>query len=183
MTHHTIPWPDVALVENARWPVAKPRLSVLIPFKGDDPSRLLIALAREAVDAEIIVLDDGSRDEALAQRVGDTVTGLPLPARLVRLTANEGRAKGRNRLARHARGQCLTALVQHSGQFRDQARQRLRRGTNQRGRDPTLIEDHPPVRCHLGDPCERDALITGALLSFEHVTQPRPANLQFRRNG
>ncbi|MDQ0464130.1 glycosyltransferase involved in cell wall biosynthesis [Caulobacter ginsengisoli] len=110
MTHHSIPWPDEALVESAHWPAAKPRLSVLIPFKGDDPSGLLIALARETADAEIIVLDDGSNDEALARRVGDTVTSLALPARLVRLTVNEGRAKGRNRLARHARGQWLLFL-------------------------------------------------------------------------
>ncbi len=110
MTHHSIPWPDEALVENTAWTAAKPRLSVLIPFKGDDPSRLLTALACEPVQAEIIILDDGSKDEALAQRVGDTVTGLALPARLIRLSANVGRAKGRNRLARHARGQYLLFL-------------------------------------------------------------------------
>jgi glycosyltransferase involved in cell wall biosynthesis len=110
MTHHTIPWPDEALVENAQWPAARPRLSVLIPFKGDDPSALLTALAHERVEAEIIVLDDGSRDEALAQRVGETVSSVNLPARLIRLSANEGRAKGRNRLARHARGQWLLFL-------------------------------------------------------------------------
>lgn len=110
MTHHPLPWPDEALVENAAWAGAQPRLSVLIPFKGDDPSGLLTALAREAASAEIIVLDDGSGDEALAGRVGDTVAGLALPARLVRLAANEGRAKGRNRLARHARGQWLLFL-------------------------------------------------------------------------
>jgi glycosyltransferase involved in cell wall biosynthesis len=110
MTHQPLPWPDEALVENAHWANAQPRLSVLIPFKGDDPSGLLTALARETVSAEIVVLDDGSGDEALARKVGDTVEGLNLPARLVRLSANEGRAKGRNRLARHARGDYLLFL-------------------------------------------------------------------------
>lgn len=110
MTHQTLPWPDEALVENALWTNAKPRLSVLIPFKGDDPSGLITALARETVKAEIVVLDDGSGDEALARQVGDTVEGLQLPARFVRLSANEGRAKGRNRLARHARGDYLLFL-------------------------------------------------------------------------
>lgn len=91
------------IIDNAAWPAATPRLSVLIPFKGDDPVGLLAALDREALPVEIVVLDDGSGDPDLAARVGDAVEGLRLPARFVRLAANEGRARGRNRLARHAR--------------------------------------------------------------------------------
>lgn len=110
MTLQPLPWPDEALVENLAWKGANPRLSVLIPFKGDDPAPLLSALAREDAPAEIVVLDDGSGDEALAQRVAEVIVGLPLPARLVRLAVNEGRARGRNRLARHARGGHLLFL-------------------------------------------------------------------------
>lgn len=91
------------IVDNAAWKAATPRLSVLIPFMGDDPTALLAALAREAVAAEVVVLDDGTGEELLAARVAGAVEALALPARFVRLAANEGRAKGRNRLARHAR--------------------------------------------------------------------------------
>ena len=91
------------LFDNAAWPQAAPRLSVLIPFKGDDPLPLLAALALEPCAAEIVILDDGSDDPALAAEVEAAVGLLPLPARFVRLTRNEGRSKGRNRLVSHAR--------------------------------------------------------------------------------
>lgn len=91
------------LFDNAPFAEGQPRLSVLIPFKGDDPCDLLAALGREPVAAEIIVLDDGTADPGLTERVRGQVAALPLPARLVTLAANEGRAKGRNRLVSHAR--------------------------------------------------------------------------------
>lgn len=92
------------VVENRAWIGAAARLSVLIPFLRDDPSALLQALDEQAPPGiEIVVLDDGSSDDVLANRVAMTVEALACPARFVRLTANEGRAKGRNRLARHAR--------------------------------------------------------------------------------
>jgi len=99
-----------AVIENAAWAGALPRLSVLIPFFRDDPSRLLAALGRADLPAEIVVLDDGSRDAALASRVADAVQALALPACFLRLAANEGRAAGRNRLAAEARGRHLLFL-------------------------------------------------------------------------
>jgi glycosyltransferase involved in cell wall biosynthesis len=97
-------------VDNAAWKGAAPRLSVLIPAYRDDPSALLAALGREAVDAEVVVLDDGSGDDLLAARIAAAIEALPLPARFVRLAANEGRAKGRNRLRAAARGRHLLFL-------------------------------------------------------------------------
>ncbi|MDO8901706.1 MAG: glycosyltransferase family A protein, partial [Phenylobacterium sp.] len=96
---------SVTLFDNPLWDRAQPRLSVLIPFKGDDPCPLLAALGREAVAVavEIIILDDGTGDPALSAAVQAVVADLPLPTRLVTLAANEGRAKGRNRLVSHAR--------------------------------------------------------------------------------
>ena len=91
------------IVDNAAWANAKPRLSVLIPNYRDDPSALLKALDDPMARAEIIVLDDGSGDEILAKRITGRIERLRLPARFVRLTSNQGRAKGRNRLASHAR--------------------------------------------------------------------------------
>ncbi len=106
-------WPVQELVlDNAAWADAKPRLSVLIPFLHDDPARLIHALDTEAHGlagaVEIVLLDDGAGDDALAARVGAAVEAMALPGRLVQLPVNEGRSKGRNRLARHARsGQLL----------------------------------------------------------------------------
>lgn len=91
------------ILDNAAWTGATPRLSVLIPFMRDDPTPLLWALDRETQPVEVVLLDDGSGDPGLATRVSDAVGALRLPARFVRLSANEGRSKGRNRLARHAR--------------------------------------------------------------------------------
>jgi glycosyltransferase involved in cell wall biosynthesis len=92
-----------ALVDNGRWADAAPKLTVLIPFKGDDPSGLIAMLGRETVDAEVVVLDDGSADPALTQRVTAALEACALPVRLVVLHRNVGRAKGRNRLVAHAR--------------------------------------------------------------------------------
>jgi len=94
---------NAIIVDNALWANATPRLSVLIPTFRDDPSALLKALDDPTARAEIIVLDDGSGDEALARRMAGRIERLRLPARFIQLTSNEGRAKGRNRLASHAR--------------------------------------------------------------------------------
>jgi hypothetical protein len=99
-----------SLFDNPAWSAGSPQLSVLIPFKGDDPCGLLKALDAEQAAAEIVVLDDGSASPDLTRRVTETLTSLALPARLVTLAANEGRAKGRNRLSRHARAQALLFL-------------------------------------------------------------------------
>jgi glycosyltransferase involved in cell wall biosynthesis len=99
-----------SLTDNAAWATATPRLSVLIPTYRDDPGALLKALDERGADAEIVLLDDGGGDAALTQRMAARIEKLKLPARLVALSSNEGRAKGRNRLARHARGRHLLFL-------------------------------------------------------------------------
>lgn len=98
------------LWDNAGWASARAELSVLIPFKGDDPSGLIAALGRRPVNAELVLLDDGSGDADLARRVQAAVAACPLPARLVRLARNEGRSKGRNRLVAHARARVFLFL-------------------------------------------------------------------------
>jgi glycosyltransferase involved in cell wall biosynthesis len=103
------------LVDNGAWAAqekngATPRLSVLIPTYRDDPGALLKALDERGVSAEIVLLDDGGGDPALTKRMAARIETLKLPARLIVLSPNEGRAKGRNRLARHARGRHLLFL-------------------------------------------------------------------------
>ena len=99
------------IVESKAWRGAPtPALSILIPFFRDDPVRLLAALDGAPAGVEVVVLDDGSGDGDLAARVAQAVGAAALPARFVRLSTNEGRSKGRNRLAGHARGGHLLFL-------------------------------------------------------------------------
>ncbi len=98
------------ITDNHAWPAAGAALSVLIPFKDDDPSALLALLGRERVAVEIVMLNDGSVGADLAQRVTAAAAQCPLPVRLVTLSQNVGRAKGRNRLATHARAERLLFL-------------------------------------------------------------------------
>ena len=104
----------VTMTANAAWADAQPVLSVLTPFLGDDPSGLLKAIqiqaARLSAPVEIIALDDGTGDEALARRVDAAVGALAMPAAFVRLSQNEGRSAARNRLAQVARGRHLLYL-------------------------------------------------------------------------
>ena len=98
------------IIDNPLWAGAKPRLSVLIPFLGDDPAQLVRELAAQSAEIEIVLLDDGGKDGDLAARIADTVQALPCPTRFVRLAANVGRARGRNRLASEARAPHLLFL-------------------------------------------------------------------------
>lgn len=102
------------LTDTAAWEGARPRLSVLIPFFRDDPTILLAALGRQlawtAGEVEVVVLNDGSGDDALDARARAAVGALAGPARLVSLSSNVGRSAGRNRLAAHARGGWLLFL-------------------------------------------------------------------------
>jgi hypothetical protein len=102
--------PRQTITDNRGWAKAEPVISVMVPFFHHDPRALLHALDVEPVNAEIIVVDDGSADEALAAAVAHTVRGMRLPARFVHLDRNEGRSKGRNRLAGHARSDTFLFL-------------------------------------------------------------------------
>lgn len=102
--------PTETRTENDAWPSAAARLSVLIPFKGDDPTDLIGMLGREAAPVELVILDDGSNDAALAARVAAAVRASPLPALFISRAKNLGRAKGRNLLAAQARSGHLLFL-------------------------------------------------------------------------
>mgnify|MGYP000103152582 CR=1 FL=1 len=113
MTNPSLTLPH-EMFTNATWPQAEPVLSVLIPVFKDDPSFLISTLNTEAKQVngqvEIIVLDDGSMDEALFHEITQSLGRGRLAGRCVRLLENAGRAKGRNILAQQARGQWLLFL-------------------------------------------------------------------------
>lgn len=100
--------------DSPAWADARPALSVLIPFLRDDPSDLMARLDQEAAavagQAELIVLDDGTGDAGLSARLAALVDEMTLPARLITVAANEGRSRGRNRLAQAARGDAFLFL-------------------------------------------------------------------------
>jgi glycosyltransferase involved in cell wall biosynthesis len=108
MSKATSRTPAETRADNAAWKSGRPALSVLIPFFRDDPTELLARLDEEAGiqggSVEVVVLDDGSGDPALTKRITAAVKAMRLPGRFVSLAANEGRSRGRNRLAGHARG-------------------------------------------------------------------------------
>ncbi|QBX38497.1 glycosyltransferase [Brevundimonas sp. S30B] len=92
--------------DSPAWAGAAPRLSVLTPFLRDDPRDLLGRLLAEPTDGavEIVLLDDGTNDPALTAGLKALIDGGAIPVRLITLPANEGRARGRNRLTLAARG-------------------------------------------------------------------------------
>jgi hypothetical protein len=104
--------PDIS--DNAAWREAPARLSVLIPFHLDDPRPLLVtldALARGAGGGvELIVLDDGAAAPDLTREVRALMRAFKTPSRLISNPCNEGRARGRNRLAAAARAAHLLLL-------------------------------------------------------------------------
>lgn len=99
------------VIDSRTWANAEPLISVLVPFYRDDPAPLLAALAGEAANGiEVVVLNDGSGEASLSAAVSEQVAAHPLPVRFIDNPVNEGRAKGRNRLAAAARGQWLLFL-------------------------------------------------------------------------
>ncbi len=103
-----------AVFDNPAYAMSPPRLSVLTPFYRDDPRPLLRALDREAAAlggrVELVLLDDAGGDPALSDAVARAAHALALPTRLVQLSANAGRARGRNQLMAHSRGRHLLFL-------------------------------------------------------------------------
>lgn len=85
----------------------RPVVSALIPIHREDPCALIAALVAEierdglGSRVEILALDDGSADPALAARIEAALGGR---GRLLREEVSIGRAAARNRLAASARG-------------------------------------------------------------------------------
>jgi glycosyltransferase involved in cell wall biosynthesis len=98
------------IVTNPRWDGARPALSVVTPFLRDDATPLIEALGRKPGAAELIVLDDGTNNPALAAKIAAAIEAYPGPARFIRSTINLGRSAGRNRLVAEARAQHILFL-------------------------------------------------------------------------
>jgi hypothetical protein len=99
-----------AIRDNARWPHAQPRLSVVIPTFRFDCSKLVGALAQISQDAEIIIHDDGSADSSLTAALTASGNSAAVPVRVVTAGRNRGRAGARNAAIRHARSSWVLLL-------------------------------------------------------------------------
>ena len=88
-----------------------PKLSVLIPFYKESPLALLSGLTvRDPHSVEIVLLDDGSAMPSITAEIEAYMAASPLAIELITLVDNEGRARGRNRLTRAARGEYFLFL-------------------------------------------------------------------------
>lgn len=77
------------------------QLSILIPFYRDDPTVLLESLDRQTIPAgsvNIHIMDDGSGDKALTDRLENFVPLMSLPTILTTAPTNRGRSVTRNAL-------------------------------------------------------------------------------------
>jgi len=88
--------------------LARPRLSVLVPFHCYDARRLMERLVGPNV--ELILLDDGSGDVTLLAETVEAASHAPCPAKIIVWQDNRGRAAARNRLIAEARGEYVLFL-------------------------------------------------------------------------
>lgn len=98
----------VHVLENAAHRLmARPQLTIAIPFYRDDATRLVSTLNRvigHRKSIQILLLDDGAPDADLNEQTARTLLALTAPAMLLTASHNLGRAAGRNTLAAFARG-------------------------------------------------------------------------------
>ncbi len=92
--------------------MTRPTLSILVPFYRDDPGVLLRSLDSQthASDVEVLIMDDGSGDEALSAAVDATIAALSLPVQHLRAPANRGRSATRNALQERSRADWVLFL-------------------------------------------------------------------------
>jgi glycosyltransferase involved in cell wall biosynthesis len=92
-------------IVTVRSGTGEPLLSVLTPFRGHDPSPLLMALANAPPGVEFVLLDDGSASAGLLARTIAAAETTGAPTRLVVCGESRGRAGARNRLISEAHGE------------------------------------------------------------------------------
>ena len=98
--------------QSSRYETIEPKLSVLVPFYGDDATQLLSALDAQVKDLSIEVLfyDDGTGDDALTGRMSKATEAADGAFRLITNRENKGRSAARNSLFEAARSDWVLFL-------------------------------------------------------------------------
>lgn len=98
------------VLQVGKRPLARPRLSVLIPFHADDATPLLERLVNAPQGVEIILLDDGTGKASLIARLMKAAEATGAPSSIIIWANNGGRSAARNRLLTEARGEYILYL-------------------------------------------------------------------------
>ncbi len=87
-------------------------LTIATPFFRNDPSKLIDILSGQIAGkaVELIVVDDGSQDQAVTAKLEATLKRLAVPASLITLHVNQGRSAARNRLIAGAKAPVILFL-------------------------------------------------------------------------
>ena len=99
-------------IHSPSYDALTPKLSVLVPFFGDDATGLLSSLDGQMTDLPIEVLfyDDGTGDSALTDRMSKATTAANGACSLITNIENKGRSAARNALYEAARGEWVLFL-------------------------------------------------------------------------
>ena len=107
---------DVAIFSNKTKRPKAPILSIVSPTYKYDPSELLDKLRNETSNnpslnnIEIIMIDDGSKDTELVEKIKSKIMQFEVSATLIAMKINKGRSFARNRLIEYSRGGYLLFL-------------------------------------------------------------------------
>lgn len=102
--------PPIKTTHSPAAKLARPILSILIPFYHDDPSTLIDALSGVKKDVEILVYDDGTGDADISRSVSAAIKSAQCQAVLFTAAENRGRAFGRNFLFEAAKSSWVLFL-------------------------------------------------------------------------
>ena len=100
---------EIAIKQN-------PAISVVTPVYKNDPSPLLTRLLSEVTNGnfadsvELIVVNDGSGDIVLSEKIATFIKQFPIPAKYYDFAENNGRSFARNQLIKHSQGEYILFL-------------------------------------------------------------------------
>lgn len=99
-------------IHSPAYDVATPKLSVLVPFFGDDAADLLSALDKQmmGLSIEVLFYDDGTGDDALTDRMSEATASANGAISLITNLENKGRSAARNALFEAARSDWVLFL-------------------------------------------------------------------------